>query len=222
MEPDIPALPGRDEIRRYNLDRLNQALRRPGMWGGEVTIRLFLDAVAFVDGGHEEWGREHDDLRARAAFTSVGVRGAFAAILPRYADTDAAVASVYAEIAWRHGWLTVDRTLPDQEHRQLSADSGRWGARDFQLDEIQAELGPPSVLFGGHNPRYGKTLAYAPTDRDSGLVCLHFAGTYDWTAPDPQPETQPVLVAVRYGGGAFADTFTFTPMGDAYRDNGEM
>jgi hypothetical protein len=42
------------------------------------------------------------------------------------------------------------------------------------------------------------------------VVCLHFEGTYDWDARDPQPDTEPVLVAVRYGGDAFADTFTFT------------
>jgi hypothetical protein len=45
------------------------------------------------------------------------VRGAFARILPGY-DDDGAVASVYADIAWRHGWLRVDRVLPDGDHRR--------------------------------------------------------------------------------------------------------
>ena len=62
-----------------------------------------------------------------------------------------------------------------------------------------------------------KTLAYAAADPGWGLVCLHFAGAYEWDDPQPQPESQPVLLAVRYGDGIFSDTFTFTPTGAAYR-----
>ncbi|MEV0570352.1 hypothetical protein [Dactylosporangium sp. NPDC050588] len=222
MAPDIRRAPSLDEVRRHHLDRLNQALRRPSMWGWEPAIRLLMDDVAFVDGTGELWQQEHDDLRVRGAFNSLGVHGAFTAILPGYRDDGAAVASVYADIAWRLGWLTVDRTLPDDEHRQLGAETDRWSGRDRRLDEIVAELGPPSVLFGGGNPRYAKTLAYAAASGARGLVCLHFASTYDWNAPQPQPETQPVLVAVRHGTGAFVDTFTFTPAGSAYRHDREV
>jgi hypothetical protein len=110
--------PDLDTIRQYHLDRLNQALRRPGMWGGEVTIRLFMDTVAFVQGMRESWSQDQDELRQRGAFTSTGVRGAFATILPNHHD-DGAIAPVYAEIALRHRWLTIDRYLPDEAYRRL-------------------------------------------------------------------------------------------------------
>jgi hypothetical protein len=209
------ASPSLDEVRGYHLGRLNDALRRPGMWGGETTLRLFLDAVAFVDGRGAVWQQEQDALRDRGAFGALGVRGAFAHVLPGY-DDDAAVASVYAEIAWRHGWLTVDRVMPTEEHRRLRLDVD-WCARDRTLDEVLDELGPPSVRCGGGNPRFSKTLVYAAADPTRGLVSLQFAGTYDWQAPQPQPESPPMLVAVRHGDGLFLETFAFTPAGVGQR-----
>ena len=61
--PDATARPGLDELRRYHVNRLDEALRRPGMWGGETTIRLFLHAVAFADGQDEVWRQEQYALR---------------------------------------------------------------------------------------------------------------------------------------------------------------
>jgi hypothetical protein len=208
--------PNLGEVREYHVTRLNQALRRPGMWGREITLRLFMDAVAFVDGLDEVWQAEWEQLRARGAFTSLGVHGAFAEILPGYRDDGAAVASVYADIAWRHGWLTVDRTLPADDLQRLRDETSHWCARARDLDEVLAELGAPSVLLGGSNPRYPKTLAYA-ADRASGLICLLFASTYDWNTTRPQSESPPVLLAIRHGDGTFVDTFTFTPTSTAYR-----
>ncbi len=210
----MDAEPSLDEVRSYHLDRLNHALRRPGMWGGETTLRVFLDAMAFVDGRGAVWQQEQDTLRDRGAFRSLGVRGVLAHVLPGY--DDGAVASVYAEIAWRHGWLIVDRVMPTEQHRRLCLDAD-WCARDRNLDEVLEELGPPSVRCGGGNIRSSKTLLYAAADRACGLVSLHFAGTYDWEAPQPQPESPPVLVAVRHGDGPFLDTFAFTPKGFGQR-----
>ncbi|XVU29044.1 hypothetical protein ACQPZJ_18860 [Actinoplanes sp. CA-054009] len=211
MGMDSGASPSLDEVRRYHLGRLNDAVRRPGVWGGETTLRLFLDAVAFVDGRSADWQQEQDALRERGAFTALGVRGAFARVLPGH-DDDGAVGSVYAEVAWRLGWLTIDRVVPADEHRRLRVETD-WCARDRDLDEVLDEFGPPSVLCGGGNPRFSKTVVYAAADRTCGLVSLHFAGTYDWESPQPQPESPPALVAVRHGNEPFLDTFAFTPTG---------
>lgn len=215
-----PATPGVDEIRRYHLDRLNDALRRSGTWGGETTIGVFLDDVAFVHGAGEEWRAAKAELRQRGAFAPTGVGGAVRAVLPGYRDGDAVVASVYAEVVRRLGWLTVDRTLSDDEYELVRGQGHRWEERDHGRDDLRAELGPPSVSIGGDNPRYSSTLVYAPADPGADVVCFHFAGTHDRYAPEVRVHAEPVLVAVRHGRGAFRDTFTFTPAGAAYRHGG--
>jgi hypothetical protein len=216
---EVHRLRGRlDELRGFQIDRLNDALRRPGMWGGETTIRLFLDMVAFADGLDEAWRAEQQTLRDRGAFNAVGVHGAVTELMPGYRDDGTTVASVYADIAWRHGWLTVDRTLPDPDLGPLRDHPGLWCTQDRNLDDVLTDLGPPSVLFGGGNPRYAKTLAYASADRIQPLVCLHFAAAYDWDTPSAESEP-PVLVAVRHGEGPFHNSFAFTPAGLAYRSS---
>ncbi|WP_412538708.1 hypothetical protein R8Z50_22990 [Longispora sp. K20-0274] len=213
VEPAVR--PGLREVREYHLSRLANALRRPGMWGGEITLGLFLDAVAFIDGRPEEWSRDQDELRTSGAFTSIGVRGGFAAVLPGH-DCEGATASVYGDIAYKRGWLSAERVLPDGLFRRLRS-GAEWLIRDWSLDEVLAVFGEPSVWFGGANPRFPKTLAYAGADRADGLVCLHFASTYDWQADPPAPDTPPILLAARHGVGPFPERFTFTPTGSAVR-----
>lgn len=196
--------PSLDEVRQYHLRQLNSALRRPNMYGPEVTLRILLDAVAFVDGLEDAVRDETETLRARQAFNSLGVRGGFLTALPGYQDHLGAVASVYAEIAWRYDWLVVDRLIPGEVHERLRTQAVEWCAQDRRLDDVLSELGPPSVLCGGSNPRCSKTLVYA-TDADPGLVSLHFSGRFD--------ESQPILYALRYGDGPFPESFVFTPFG---------
>ncbi|MEV4417979.1 hypothetical protein [Catellatospora sp. NPDC049609] len=208
--------PTLDEVRQFHLDDLNSALRRAGMYGGEVALRLFTHTMAFVDGVLDAWLQEERDLKSRGAFNSLGVRGAFAQLLPGHND-DGAVSSVYAEFAWRQSWLIVDRTLTDVDYCRLRDSAAGWCTRDRSFAEVVDEFGPPSVLFGGSNRRYPKTLAYAPTDRAQDLVSLHFTSSYDWDTSLAQPEPALMLLAVRHGRGRFDATFTFTPAGIAYR-----
>jgi hypothetical protein len=69
-----------EEMRNYLLTQLNSALRRPGMYGGEVAIRLFLDAVAFADDREHAWGEELQTLRTRHASLYRGARRVPAAL----------------------------------------------------------------------------------------------------------------------------------------------
>jgi hypothetical protein len=200
MDTGTAARPDVTEIREHHLTRLNDAVRRPAVWGGETTIRVFLDSVAFVDGRTGDWAAAVSALRARGAFLPTGVRGAVARVLGGYGD-DSAMASVYADVAWRLGWLTADRTITGPELRHLH----EYAAQDRSLEQVLAELGDPSVWIGPRSPAHPKTLAWA-SDRVSGLTCLHF-----WPAG---------LVAMRHGTGTFADTFTFTPRGAANRSCG--
>jgi hypothetical protein len=206
------------EVFDYLVTRLNGALRRPGMYGSELAIRLFLDAVAFADAAEQAWQKELEGLRTRRALSATGVAGAF---LDLWGDAhEGSVASVYAEIAHRQGWLRLDRTLTSAEHDVIRRVSATWCRKDRLLSDIVTAFGPPSVLFGGNNPNYPKTLAYATDRPDDGLLCFHLWNSF---VPSPSPSSasvhaEPVLWAFRDGGTLlFTDGFIFTPEGSACR-----
>lgn len=51
-------------IRSYLLQESNSALRRPGWFGGKITLRLYFEAMVFVD-GCEQLGSSPTRTRAR-------------------------------------------------------------------------------------------------------------------------------------------------------------
>ncbi|MFF4136574.1 hypothetical protein ACFY1B_34700 [Streptomyces mirabilis] len=95
-----------------------------------------------------------------------------------------------------------------------------WCRENRLLSDIVTAFGPPSVLFGGNNPNYPKTLAYATNRPDDGLLCFHLGNSF---VPSPSPSSasvhaEPVLWAFRDGGTLlFTDGFIFTPEGSACR-----
>ncbi|MBB6347684.1 hypothetical protein FHU36_004229 [Nonomuraea muscovyensis] len=205
------------EIRAYLKDRLNQALRRPGSFGGEIALRLLLDHLAYAEHQEKEWGQALRTLQSRGAFNSLGVTGALNRVLPDLRDDG--VASIYTELARDRGWLQADRTLTLEEHGSLRRELIAWAAHDRTLTEVREEFGPPSVLLGGTNPFYGKTLAYLTARATEPIIFFHL-----WNGTSRPTETtwhpvydEPVLLAVRSGSGAFKDTFTFTPEGSRRR-----
>jgi hypothetical protein len=209
------------QVREYLLTQLNLALRRPGMFGGEIALWLFMGAMAFTDDREEAWREELDMLRTRGASVSTGVTGAFQRL---WGDGhEGAVSSVFAEVAHRQGWLALDRTLSSTEYDQMLISSRSWCTQDRFLSEVSATFGPPSVLFGGTNPNFPKTLAYATGRSEDALICFHlWNGFASHPIAGPAPvHTEPVLLAVRIGGARFADGFTFTPEGTSRRQPSE-
>jgi len=205
------------DIRDYLHRQLNSALRRPEMFGGETALRLYFDAIAFAGCGEQAWAKDLSVLRSREAFASTGVTGAVERVLGHKAAD--VMASVYAEIAHRHAWLTLDDNLPEADYDRIRNRLPAWCTQDRSHSEVIAEFGEPSMLIGGSNPLYPKTLAYAAAHADSPLIFFHLwngtqpgAGT---TRPPQHPE--PVLLAARCGGMRFADGFIFTPAGSARR-----
>ncbi|MEV0680264.1 hypothetical protein AB0I60_27485 [Actinosynnema sp. NPDC050436] len=203
-------------MREYLIKQVNHALRRPGMYGGETAIRLYLDAAAFAYASEQAVHQALEELRTRRALSAAGVSGAFADL---WGDAhEGAVASVYAEIAHCRGWLQLDRTFTPAEHDELRRGAETWCREDRLLSDILTAFGPPSVLFGGSNPRYPKTLAYSTGRRDDPLLCFHL-----WNSVSPMSNSssavhaEPVLWAFREGGTQFPDGFTFTPEGSARR-----
>ncbi|MBY8882903.1 hypothetical protein K7862_35515 [Streptomyces sp. PLK6-54] len=203
-----------EEIHDHLIDQLNLALRRPGMFGGEVAFRLLIDHLLFIERQREAWNQLKQSWEKQGLWTPIGPSGAFQDVFPAQADC-CEVASVYAEFANRRGWLKPDRVLTGEEYQALTGRVRRWGAVDRTWPDVTAEFGPPSVLFGGNNPRYGKTLGYLSQDPHQPMVVFHL-----WNGSEPGAESwppehgQPLLLAVRFGGGSFRGSFTFTPEGE--------
>ncbi|MES4902821.1 MULTISPECIES: hypothetical protein [unclassified Streptomyces] len=211
------ALASPDEIRDYLVDRLNLALRRPGMMGGELGLRLLLDHLLFVERREEAWAEERRAMEERGAWTATGVVGAFRSLLP--GDHGHETASVYAEFARRAGWLEADRVLDAEAYASMRGRIAEWVRQDRGWADVVAAFGPPSVLFGSTNPLYGKTLGYLTARAEDPMVFFHL---WNGTAPEaasswPPDYDEPLLLAVRCGMERFADTFTFTPHGQALR-----
>jgi hypothetical protein len=203
-----------EEIHGHLVDQLNLALRRPGMYGGELAVRILLDHLLFVERRPDAFARQRQEWEERGLWSAVGVSGAFRDVLPgRSHDCD--VASVYAEFALRRGWLKPDRVLEKEDHDALRARVRRWAAEDRTWADVTAEFGAPSVLFGGTNPLYGKTLGYLSEDPGQPMVVFHLwngaaAGADTW----PPEHEQPLLLAVRFGDGPFRRSVTLTPEGE--------
>jgi len=206
-----------DDIRDYLIRQLNSALRRPGMFGAEPALRLYFDALAFTDRGEQAWAGDLSALRSREAFISTGVSGAVERVLGHRAED--VMASVYADIARQRAWLTVDKTLAEAAYGRIRNRLPAWCAKDRTHSEVIAEFGDPSMLIGGSNRLYPKTLVYAAADADSPLIFFHLwnGRRADAAANAPREHPQPILLAARYGGARFIDGFIFTPAGSARR-----
>jgi hypothetical protein len=139
------------------------------------------------------------------------VRGAFSQLWNTSADDQ--VASVYAEIAWRHGWLRPDRVLTAAEYDALAEVVTSWQGQDRSRSDVLAAFGPPSIGREG-SPRWPKTLFYVTESAERPCVSFHF-----WNQPLAGGRaiySEPALLAIRFERPDFADSFTFTPLGRRY------
>jgi hypothetical protein len=205
-----------EEIREYFLDLLNSALPRLGMYGEEVVLDYFLSHLAFVDERDAELKAHMETLRTRGAFTSLGVGGAFTqhTHLPA---TGGEIGSVYAEIAFKMGYLNTDRVLDKNEFATLrSGLRGTCRSQNFNTADVAKEFGVPSWR-SGTNPFYPWTYLYLCNDIDMGTIAFDF-----WNVVYYDEKTRktcgkfgdlPVLRNIRIRGDNFGREFTFTPIG---------
>ncbi len=183
------------------------------MWGEELSIRLILEHLLFVERRQETWDDERRALEQRKAWTATGVKAAFENFLP--ADQGCSIASVYAEFAHRQGWLTADRVLVPAEYASMHETINSWADQGRVWADVTSAFGPPSVLLGGSNPYYGKTLGYLSEEVSAPMVFFHLWNGTDRDADPSWPPTreQPLLLAIRRGDVPFPISFTFTPEG---------
>ena len=208
--PLVPA----DETHAYLVEQLNSALRRTGMFSThDSALWMLVNHLLFMESEPEAWDEQVREWEERKAWSSTGVSGVFRELFPS-GVTQYNTASLYAEFARRRGWLRPDHVVPADEYRALLSRVRRWTGTDRSWTDVTAEFGPCSVLFGGSNPRYGKTLGYVGEDPADPMVCFLL---WNGSAPGAEaswPELEePVLLAVRFGDGPFRSTFTFTPEG---------
>lgn len=202
--------PSLADVREYLLSELNAALRRPGMHGGEITIQVYLDAVAYTYGHTRFINGEKSSLQAAGAFLPTGVSGAFERLWGIASDDMAA--SVYAELSWRHGWLRPDQIMSSTDYTHLAASGPDWCARDRGLSDILATFGPASVSMG---PSQGpRTLTYLTQSRNQPCMSFHL-----WNEPaakhNGRQYSEPQLLALRRESDSFENSFAFTPLGSA-------
>jgi hypothetical protein len=194
------------EIHSHLVQRLGDVLRRPGSYGGEFAAQILVDALLAAERRPEVLPEQQRRWDEQGAWTPLGIVGAFHRELPGPLDVPAM--SVYAEFARAQGWLRTDRPLDAEAYRALRAAVPDWTALDRSGADVRAAFGPPSLLIGGRDPAWPKALCYLPADDAEPVVTFHL-----WNAPG-SGSVQPVLLAVRVGGGGrFADGFAFTPEG---------
>ncbi|WP_346109678.1 hypothetical protein [Nonomuraea maheshkhaliensis] len=107
--------------------------------------------------------------------------GAISTVLPD--SSGHGVASIYAELARDREWLQAGRTLTPDEYADMRRTLAGWTAHDRTFTDVRELSGPPSLLIGGTNPYYGKTLAYLTSHAAEPIVFFHF-----WKGSDPQAE----------------------------------
>lgn len=200
------------DVRDYLEQQLNQAIRRPGMFGGEVGLQLYCDALAVADDIEGGWTRVQGGLRAWGASGSTGVTGAVERVLGRKAE-DVMASGLRGRGArpWvaargrRHGPAGLRaraRGIP----RVVRPGPGR--------GDVRREFGQPSLVLGS---RVERTLVYGTSRPGDQLVFFHLGDASRFGYPG-EPGNPLALIAGRSGGETFAAGFAFTPRWAMSRD----
>ncbi|MGW4121258.1 hypothetical protein [Nocardia sp. NPDC004711] len=149
-----------EDLKQRWLTEAQQVFARPEMWarsgpemesvaGGRLRDLCYLD----------ERDDEHEHIRELLRdFGKLGVHGPFAAVFGVEGRCTAEVASVYAELYHRLGYLLVERLLTADEWLPLTRLREWVGDRDLRRSEVETAFGAPSLRVGK------RVLCYAPAD----------------------------------------------------------
>jgi hypothetical protein len=118
-----------EEVHAHLVDQLNLLLRRPGMFGGELALRILLDHLLFVERQPGAFTQQQRDWEDRGLWSAGGVTGAFLDLIPGR-NYEYGMASVYAEFAQRRGWLEPDGVLAEKAYEALKDRVRQWARED--------------------------------------------------------------------------------------------
>jgi hypothetical protein len=211
-------------MRARLIEQIPSMLRRPGMWAnnGQAFERLCLmrlEDLLFLDGLPEVTRAE---LGVNEKYGSCGVPGPFQEAFGNSIHHYDQVASVYAEIFHRFGYLAPEHLVPAGEWASLlaAADSAYTG-HDARLSAIADAFGPPSFEI------VRRVFCYAPDD-GTGWVFFdgsdHRPDVYDleqgqFTWGYPQ---DPLLRSIRLPGDDFEQSLRLTRHGEALRERARL
>lgn len=180
------------EVREHVIEAFNNAVRRPAMYYGDRALGVYLDMLTYLDG--------EDDAVVRIVDTNQrSVLGAVKQDFPGAAVT--VEPSLVGEEAFRHGWLRLGRELSEAEYSAMADRIPKWQSGAHLVSEVLLTHGPASVVFGGTNPAYPTTIAYATADRSVPMVLFYFGHRSSPAAFDPSARA--VLLAIRVADKPF-------------------
>jgi hypothetical protein len=206
---------GADGIHEYALSRLNDVLRKPGMFGGDCAIEIYMDIVNFGHTGLRPGSGIQSILSGSDAWTRLGVRGAF---LDYWGlDSHDMTASVYAEAARERGWAALDRLLTAGEYETAAKGVSQWCKHDRSYSEVLAVYGEPSIHIGGNGGAWPKTLFYASEDKSTPCLSFHLWNARDTPSSEPL-YSEAMLLGVRTENPVFMEGFILTPLGHTYKN----
>jgi len=129
----------------------------------QIVAEHLLADLTFLDGREGDWERARRELHS---YGKQGVAGPFEALFgsPR---CQGEVASVYAEVFHRFGYLAVDHLAGRSRWLELTGGlRERFEDRDVLRSEAEDMLGPPSLVAGR------TVLCYAAADPPSGWLFI--------------------------------------------------
>jgi hypothetical protein len=208
-----------EDLRKRWLELIPAVIGRVGMYaasGREMQIiadRLLAD-LCFLDDRDADAEQERRQLQS---YGKRGVPGPFEALFgsPR---CQAEVASVYAEVFHRLGYLAIDHPVNPQRWQELTGRLREWFEdRDVRRSQAEQLLGPPSLVadrrvlcYAAANPALGWLFidAYAEDVRRYDAGHGRYTADYD---------TDPLIRSVRRSGPDFEAGLILTLYGKALR-----
>ncbi len=180
----------------------------------DIQARGLLADLCFLDEREADLEQVYERVRG---YGKLGVVGPFAALFGKNGDYRAEVASVFAEQFHHLGYIHVDHLLGCEEWGQLTSGlRDRFDGHDVRRSEVEAALGPPSLVVDK------RVLCYVPAD-GSGWVFIDCYTEYvtryvpDAGRHESLCEEDPLVRAVRCPAPSFEAGLILTIYGKVLR-----
>ncbi|MBB4907714.1 hypothetical protein [Actinophytocola algeriensis] len=179
----------------------------------QLSAAAMLANLTFLDDRDDEHRAAVDAL---GRYGKLGVHGPFTAIFGAERRCVPEVASVYAELFHRFGYLSVDRMLTADEWVPFTTLRDWVGDRDVRRSEVEAVFGPPSLLADK------RVLCYAPEDGSGWVFFDCWQERVERYEPghgrfDVLVEDDPLVRDIRVPAGTFDDGLVLTLFGRVLR-----